>query len=189
MTVDTTTASAVDGLALPDLFLAAALRHPDACALDLPPSGDRPRRQVSYAKLREQVEAIAGLGLDGVAAILLPRTSERLCAAQLGVLRGGAAHVALDPAFPDGQLRDVLADCRPSAVLTDASGEQRLRNLGFSGEVVRLDRPLPVPDAVPPPPGPDDLAYLIYTSGTTGAPKGVMIAHRGIAGLVRSDVA
>jgi non-ribosomal peptide synthetase-like protein len=188
VTVETALPSAVEGMALPDLFLASALRWPDACALDLPPSSDRPRRRVSYSELRAQAEAIAGLGLRGVVAILLPRTTERLCAAQLGVLRGGAAHVAVDPAFPDGQLREILTDCEPSAVLTDAVGGQRLRALGFRGNVVRLDRPLPVPEALPPPPGPDDLAYLIYTSGTTGRPKGVMIAHRGIASLVRSDV-
>ena len=27
---------------------------------------------------------------------------------------------------------------------------------------------------------PSHLAYIIYTSGSTGAPKGVMIAHRGL---------
>ena len=194
MTVEITPPPAVDGTALPDLFLASAVRWPGACALDLPPTPDRPRRRVSYAELREQVEAVAGLGLRGVVAILLPRTTERLCAAQLGVLRGGAAHVALDPVFPDGQLREILADCAPSAVLTDADGAQRLDELGFGGDlgsgghVVRLDQQLPVPEVLAPPPGPDALAYLIYTSGTTGRPKGVMIAHRGIASLVRSDV-
>ena len=180
--------TAVEGPALPDLFDAAARSWPDACALDLPPTAERPRRQVTYAALREQAEAVAGLGARGVVAILLPRTSERLCAAQLGVLRGGAAHVSLDPAFPDGQLREVLADCAPELVLTDERGEQRLRVLGYQGLIVRMDQPLPAPGPLPAPPGPDDLAYLIYTSGTTGRPKGVMITHRGIANLVRSDV-
>lgn len=188
MTVEAARPLGLRGMALPDLFDSAARNWPDACALDLPPAADRARRRVSYAELREQVEAVAGLELRGVVAILLPRTSERLCAAQLGVLRGGAAHVSLDPAFPDGQLREILADSAAEAVLTDERGERRLRSLGFEGAVVRMDEPLAEPGPLPEPPGPDDLAYLIYTSGTTGKPKGVMIGHRGIAALVGSDV-
>ena len=34
----------------------------------------------------------------------------------------------------------------------------------------------------------DSLAYLVYTSGTTGGPKGVMVEHRGVVNLVRSDL-
>lgn len=188
MTVETARPLGLRGSALPDLFDSAARNWPDACALDLPPAADLPRRRVTYAELREQADAVAGLGLTGAVAILLPRTSERLCAAQLGVLRGGAAHVSLDPAFPDGQLAEILADSHAETVLTDARGERRLRSLGYEGAVVRMDEPLPEPGPLPEPPGPDDLAYLIYTSGTTGKPKGVMISHRGIAALVDSDV-
>lgn len=192
MTTEATRPSAVDGRALPELFEESARRWPDACALDLPAAEGRPRRRVTYGELRTQSElvagAVAGSGFTGVVAILLPRTTEWLHAAQLGVLRSGSAHVCLDPGFPDGQLRQILADSAVPLVITDAAGEERLRALGYQGRILRQDRPLPGPDFPPAAPDPDDLAYLIYTSGTTGEPKGVMIAHRGIAGLVRSDV-
>ncbi|EUA24190.1 AMP-binding enzyme family protein [Mycobacterium xenopi 3993] len=42
------------------------------------------------------------------------------------------------------------------------------------------------PHTAPPPPSPDDIAYLIYTSGTTGVPKGVAITHRNVVELMAS---
>ena len=33
----------------------------------------------------------------------------------------------------------------------------------------------------------DGAAYVIYTSGSTGVPKGVVVSHRGLAGLVASQ--
>ncbi|WP_331723638.1 MULTISPECIES: amino acid adenylation domain-containing protein [unclassified Streptomyces] len=180
---------------LPELFETAARLRPGALALDLPPAEGRPRRSLTYAELKAQADALAGavgalVGQGRIAAVLLPRTTERLYAAQLGVLRAGAAYVCLDPAFPDAQICEILAASGAAAVLTDLDGQLRMRLAGYEGPVLRVDRPLePVRAALPAPPDPEELAYLIYTSGTTGRPKGVMIAHRSIASLVASDVA
>ncbi|GGP85762.1 non-ribosomal peptide synthetase [Streptomyces melanogenes] len=178
-----------------DLFETAARDWPGALALDLPPAEGRPRRSLTYAELKARADELAAavaavVEPGGIAAVLLPRTTERLYAAQLGVLRAGAAHVCLDPAFPDAQLHAVLAGSGAAAVLTDLKGELRLFAAGYEGPVIRVDRPLePAPGTLPAPVDPDALAYLIYTSGTTGRPKGVMIAHRSIASLIASDVA
>jgi non-ribosomal peptide synthetase-like protein len=154
---------------------------------------------VTYAELDRKAEAIAArlrslVRTECVAAVLLPRNGEDLYAAQLGVLRAGAAYACIEPAFPDEQVREILRDSDSIAVLTDDEGAARARRCSFDParifNVTRLaahasDRP------APPPPDwltPSHLAYLIYTSGTTGRPKGVMIEHRSIVNLVQSDV-
>lgn len=179
-------------------FDAAVRRWPEAVAVEVPPGPGRPERsQTTYRELDGQALAIAArlqplVQGEALVAVLLPRDSARLYAAQLGVLKAGAAYVCLDPAFPDAQIAAVLEDAAPVGLLSDAAGLARARREGWSaGTPLDVAGPLD-PPAFPPPfrtPGPDDLAYLIYTSGTSGRPKGVMIEHRGIANLVGSDLA
>src|ERR1051325_1356921 len=123
-----------------------------------------------------------------VVAILLPRTSEHLYIAQLAVLKAGAAYTCIYPTFPDDQIRYILNDAQPVAVLSNANGLSRARRAKsdvecFLDAVDWLDHvegpiePAMAPEWLTP----RSLAYLIYTSGTTGHPKGVMIEHAGIA--------
>jgi non-ribosomal peptide synthetase-like protein len=180
---------------LPGFFDRAVGRWPTAVAIDVPPGPGRgERRELTYAELGYRsddvaaaVRAVAGGG--SVAAVLLSRTSEQVYVAQLGILKAGCAYVCLDPAFPDEQLRHVLADSDARVLLTDAAAAARLARIGYQGPLVRVDEPLPVAvrtgGAAA---GSDDVAYLIYTSGTTGRPKGVMIPHRGICNLVDGDL-
>lgn len=183
---------------LHEFFEESAARTPDQIAVDIPPGGRRPtRRRVTYAQLKQQSDALAAFldeltcGVECVVAVILPRESECLYVAQLAALKSGAAYACIDPAFPDEQVRDILADASPVAILTDAAGAARLRHI----------EPTPVVDV----PGwlrdvgdrettrsvaafaPDRLAYVIYTSGTTGKPKGVMIEHRSVVNLVLAD--
>ena len=130
-----------------------------------------------------------------VAILAAPRLRRRVVAAQLGVLRAGAAFTCLDPAFPDGQVRELLDDAaRPrssatrlaaaaSARLTVPARRRRARRRPARGDPGRLTRD---PMATSPPSWltPSSLAYAIYTSGTSGRPKGVLIEHRSIANLV-----
>lgn len=180
-------------------FARSARRWPDRVAVEVPPGRDRPgRRQVSYAEL----DRLSGLTAellhphvtpDSVVALLLPRDSERLWAAQLGVLKAGAAYACIDPAFPEGQVADILRDSEAVALLTDSAGAGRVAGLAAI-PVIDVAAPERTPAGHPPVPaapwlGPDSLAYLIYTSGTSGRPKGVEIRHGGIANLVASDLA
>jgi non-ribosomal peptide synthetase-like protein len=186
------------GGVLKDVFADVVERHPDRIAIDVPPSARRPvRRTVTYAELDRLANGVA-LAIHGavdapdrIVVVLLPRESEHVYAAQLGVLEAGAAFTCIDPAFPDGQVRTIVEDAEPAAVLTDAAGCERLARLGVRAPVidVREVSPSHAPPARAAWLTPASLAYLIYTSGTTGRPKGVMIEHRSIVNLVRGDLA
>ncbi len=179
-------------------FAQAVVQWPERIAVEIPPGPGRPaRRLVSYAELDRQSQAVAQqlaplVTGECVVAILLPRDSERLYAAQLGVLRAGGAYTCIDPAFPDGQVTAILQDAQPVALLTDEAGLARVR-AGEGGrrfDVAAILREPSPKQPLPPLPwlGPGSLAYLIYTSGTSGQPKGVEIEHRSIANLVGSDL-
>ena len=198
-------------LLLHQFFENAASRWPWRTAVDIPPGHGRPeRRRTTYAELGRQADAVVGalrglVGRDSVVAILLPRGSEWLYSSQLGTLKAGGAYACLDPAFPDGRVREILEDVwggppgTPKAgqeacptLLTDAVGAARARGIGYSGRILVVDE-LGEPPAAPENPAaspadPDSLAYVIYTSGTTGRPKGVMVEHRSIVNLVASDI-
>ncbi|MEZ6038261.1 MAG: amino acid adenylation domain-containing protein [Planctomycetota bacterium] len=178
---------------LHDLFRDSVVRHPDGLAVDVPPSGGRTeRRTVTYRELAAMADGVQA-ALTGIAAaearvvVLLPRSDPWSFAAQLGVLQAGAAHVCLDPAFPDDYIAAVAADAGAVAIVTDQDGAARCASAGVPRLVVPLTigAPLAAPS---PPPTPDRLAYVIYTSGTTGRPKGVLLEHRGAVNLIREGV-
>ena len=105
----------------------------------------------------------------------------------LGILMAGGACLPLDPAHPEARLRAMLADARPSALVTAAGAP----NLPFSGPVVSLDDTDRwagggEPVGIEPRSGVDTLAYILYTSGSTGVPKGVMLPHRSLVHHARA---
>ena len=186
------------------VFDRAVGRWPDAVAIDVPPGGGRPaRQQVTYRQLDAAASELAGrlaghVHGETMVAIVALRESAAVVAAQLGVLRAGAAFTCLDPTFPDGQVRELLDDAAPAAIVADPASAARLARLRVTSPVVELDAGWPAaiadssrdPIAIAPPSWltPASLAYAIYTSGTSGQPKGVLIEHRSIANLVTADL-
>ena len=107
------------------VFDRAVGRWPDAVAIDVPPGAGRPaRQQVTYRRLDAAASELAGrlaghVHGETMVAIVAQRESAAVVAAQLGVLRAGAAFTCLDPAFPDGQVRELLDDAAPAAIVAD----------------------------------------------------------------------
>lgn len=185
---------------LTELFARTVARHPDRIAVDVPPGRERPVRWLaSYAELAAMAATVRQRLLplvDGEAAVavLLPRSSPWLYAAQLGILQTGGAHVCLDAAFPLAHLLHVLRDCGAVALVTDAAGAAMVRAHVGERQLPVVLAPMAVAAAADPAPAarPHDahrLAYAIYTSGTTGAPKAVLLEHAGAVNLIEQGVA
>jgi amino acid adenylation domain-containing protein len=168
------------------LFERQAARHPDAVALV------QESATLTYGALNAAANRLAGhlsmlgVGPERCVAIGLER-GFALITAVLAVWKAQGAYVPLDPAYPRDRLQYMLDDCRPMAMLTDASLPATL-DLPAGMAVVNVTAPHPAWEGR----GgedpersfrPDDLAYVIYTSGSTGRPKGVLIEQRGLAHL------
>ena len=99
-------------------------------------------RRVTYGELERRSRAVAhrlrraGAGPGEIVAVLAER-SPALVVLLLGVLRAGAAYVALDPQMPAERQADALADagCRLAVV------QERLRGLlpAFGGAVIAIE--------------------------------------------------
>ncbi|QUX29750.1 amino acid adenylation domain-containing protein [Nocardiopsis akebiae] len=174
----------VPGHTLVDLFQERVRTAPEATAVV---SGDE---RVRFAELDARARRIAGVlagrgtGPGDVVAVALPRSAHTV-AALLGVLSSGAVYLPVDTSYPPERVAALLADARPSCVVTT-----RQEPVALPGDLPRVavdDPSLCAPSGVRPrPPRPDDTAYLIYTSGSTGLPKGVAVGHRALANLFHS---
>ncbi|HEX6036980.1 amino acid adenylation domain-containing protein, partial [Longimicrobium sp.] len=174
------------GATLPDRFEAQAARTPDADAL-VAADGT-----LSFAALNARANRLAhflaarGVGPDARVALCLERGADAITGL-LAILKAGGAYVPLDPAYPVERLRDMLADSRPVALLTQASLRARVGGLGVPAIALDADAAgwASAPAENPARPGltPEHLAYVIYTSGSTGRPKGVMVRQGSVVNL------
>lgn len=143
---------------------------------------------LTYAELDWRVRLLAsrlrthGAGCEQRYALLLPQGTDFPIAA-LAVLRAGAAYIPLDISAPLLQLRRILQDACPMAVLTVSARKPLAEQLDCP--VIYLDTDLtPSMWEGEAESGPDDLAYVIYTSGSTGEPKGCMIEHGALSWFI-----
>lgn len=162
-----------------DVFVQHAIERPHAIAVV---DGER---RITYAQLDHRSSEIAaglvnrGIKRGDLIGLCMARGSV-LIESILGVLKSGAAFVALDPEHPIERRVFVCKDANVALVLAEAIGSEM------------SELPVPVcdlhallvnmrPDIQGGQAGTaqhDDIAYVIYTSGTTGQPKGACISHR-----------
>ncbi|WP_275407285.1 AMP-binding protein, partial [Streptomyces sp. SID10692] len=131
--------------------------------------------EASWSTLLSSSTASRSAGLHGhgiragqLVAVVLPRSVD-LVVAQLAVQQAGAAHLPIDPDYPEDRVAAMLQDARPAGVLTHSALAGR-----FPGALL-TDDPAPHGQPAAPRPAvtPDHPAYTIFTSGSTGRPKGV----------------
>jgi amino acid adenylation domain-containing protein len=110
--------------------------------------------------------------------------------ALLAVLRAGATYLPLDAELPPARLAHILADARPSMIISRSGIAGRLLPAGHGAPVVLLDVVGAELERLPARPPvvtirPDNASYVLYTSGTSGTAKGVVISHRALAHRIR----
>lgn len=148
---------------------------------------------VTYGALNARADVLAsalqnvGVTPERLVALCMARTPD-LVAGMLAILKAGGAYVPLEPGYPRARLATMLADCQPSAILTDAHSCDIAREA--STELLRAPAIVSATDAERAAPNVtrevarSNLAYVMYTSGSTGRPKGVMVEHRHVVNLM-----
>ncbi|SEG94207.1 amino acid adenylation domain-containing protein [Actinacidiphila yanglinensis] len=170
---------------LTGLFEESVRRHADRLAV-----ADA-QRSLTYAEL--------GALADDVAALLVARGITRedrvglhmnrsvyVFAAILGILKAGAAYVAVDSRYPDARRDLMLTQSGVKVVLTDPAWK---RGLDAHGAVTIPYGPGALPAAAPVPQDrsrPEGAASVLFTSGSLGTPKGIVLEHRNIVWFARN---
>ena len=117
-----------------ELFEAQAARTPDAVAVEYE------ERQLTYGELNARANRLAhrlrrqGVGPGDRVALPLERSAE-LVAAELAMLKCGAAYVPIDPAFPGERQDFMIRDCGAKVVLAAEGGAALPKGLA----TIRLD--------------------------------------------------
>ncbi|MGH3758757.1 amino acid adenylation domain-containing protein [Actinophytocola sp.] len=162
------------------MFRRRAVLHPDRAAIR---GWDA---ELSYGALLERSDRLATRLWEagvrpGTVVGVHHRRSAATVVALLGILRVGAAYLALDHRDPTARRQAILRDAGVRTVVSVGDAATDLQ----AGTVVRLDEdvtgtatPLPVRVRG------EHVAYVAYTSGSTGPPKGVCVPHRAVTRLV-----
>jgi amino acid adenylation domain-containing protein len=131
------------------------------------------QRTLTYAELDARANQLAHslrakrLKMESRVGVSIPRSLEFVIAV-LGILKAGAAYVALDATYPPSRLKQIVDIAAIDVIVVPAD--------------VARDATHDV-DAPQSPTDPRNLACVIFTSGSTGEPKGVGILHGGIVRL------
>lgn len=134
------------------------------------------KESFTYADIRQKAVNIAGfLKANGVkkgavVALKLTRT-EKIFAAQLGVLSLGAAYLPIDPDYPKERIDYIVEDSGSGFMLDDIAADKAISEKADALEKTEIAK--------------KDPCYVIYTSGSTGKPKGTVITQGNVYNYCR----
>jgi amino acid adenylation domain-containing protein len=163
-----------------------AARTPDGTAIYM-----NHRTYITYDLLNKKSNQLARLlrkkdvSPDTIVGLMLEPSIDMIIAI-LTVLKAGGAYLPIDPAYPEERNRFILKDSSTDILLTT---RELAGKIEFEKENIYLEEwQRNGPDAnLTGTSRPGNLAYVIYTSGTTGKPKGSLIRHWNVVGLMFHD--
>lgn len=143
---------------------------------------------LTYQELNELSNQLAwdlknrGIGKGDIVGIMMERSAEMIIS-QLGIIKTGAAFVAIDPSYPKKRVSFIINDSKAKILLSNSletTDEYKVdvklvTKASLESGQDKYDLPYIGHS--------EDLMYCIYTSGTTGIPKGVMAKHQGLLNL------
>lgn len=130
-----------------------------------------------------RIASAIGVVKNAPIGVYLPKSC-KMVEAFSGISMSGNFYVPLDIKSPTGRVMTILNTLEADCVITDQAHVQTLKSI-FAGKVLIIEDIIDVGtpfeldeslhDQID-----TDPVYSIFTSGSTGAPKGVVIAHRGV---------
>ncbi|MBE7160833.1 MAG: amino acid adenylation domain-containing protein, partial [Williamsia herbipolensis] len=172
---------------LPQMLSEAVAVRPDGIAVV---DADGP---ITYGVLDRHTTRLArhlralGVGVGDVVAMAVPRSAYAI-AAVWAITKTGAAWLPVDPLYPADRIAHMLTDSGVGVGITTGDHVDDLPagvrwvvpdDAATMREVAGRSSDPPSEIVIPI----DAAAYVIYTSGSTGLPKGVVVPHRGLAGI------
>ena len=145
--------------------------------------------ELTFKELNEMSNIIAnslikkGVSVEDRVMILLDKNSN-FVASMFGILKTGAAFIAIDSDYPKDRIVNILKDSKSKYVIVDniirkkdidlSEFDDKLLNIEDLFEDINITNPnINI--------SPNNAAYIIYTSGSTGLPKGVVVEHKNLA--------
>ncbi|KAL6787540.1 hypothetical protein J3E68DRAFT_445398 [Trichoderma sp. SZMC 28012] len=156
---------------------------------------------VTYFELDERSNKIASwllkqsLAPETLIGVLSSRCSETIVAF-IGILKANLAYLPLDTKTPHYRMKSIISSMTGRKIIFLGPETEAPDDMGEI-EYVRISQVLHDTDdnkdiscdpSCYTSPSATSLAHVLFTSGSTGQPKGVMINHRGIVRLAKSNI-
>ncbi|MCP4148695.1 MAG: amino acid adenylation domain-containing protein, partial [bacterium] len=160
------------------------------------------KKKISYNQLNQKANSLAhylienyGAGRNDIIGISMERSIDMI-AVIVGIIKAGAAYLAVDPNYPVERVNHVLSDSRVEQLVIDEMKPQLFGQ--YNGTIININQPAKTARAetgavldtgktanlgVTNKPG--DILYVNYTSGYTGTPNGAMLSHDCLTNLIQ----